>query len=129
MVIDTSALMCILLGEPEAEECSRAIAADWKRLLSAFSALEAAIVIEAKKGKEGGRELDLLLCRTGIEIVPFDGKQLEVARQAWKSYGKGHHPAGLNIGDCCAYALSKVAGEPLLFKGEDFSQTDVSCVL
>jgi ribonuclease VapC len=129
MVIDTSALMCILLGEPEAEECARAIAADWKRLLSAFNALEAAIVIEAKKGDDGGRELDLLLCRTEIESVPFDGKQLEIARQAWKSYGKGRHPAGLNIGVCCAYALSKVAGEPLLFKGEDFSQTDVLSVL
>jgi len=129
MIIDTSALMCILLGEPEAEDCARAIAADWKRLLSAFSALEAAIVIEAKKGDDGGRELDLLLCRTEIEIVPFEGKQFEVARQAWKNYGKGRHPAGLNIGDCCAYALSKVAGEPLLFKGEDFSQTDVLSVL
>ena len=129
MVIDTSALMCILLGDPEAEDCARAIAADWKRLLSAFSALEAAIVIEAKKGEEGGRELDLLLCRTGIEVVSFDGKQFEAARQAWKRYGKGRHPAGLNIGDCCAYALSIVAGEPLLFKGEDFSRTDVLSVL
>jgi len=129
MVIDTSALMCILLGESEAEEFSRAIAADWKRLLSTFSALESSIVIEAKKGVEGGRELDLLLCRTGIEIVPFEGKQFELARQAWKSYGKGRHPAGLNIGDCCAYALSKLAGEPLLFKGGDFSKTDVLSVL
>lgn len=129
MVIDTSALICILLGEPEAEEFARAIALDWKRLMSSVNALEAAIVIEAKKGEPGSRELDLLLCRSKIEIVPFDLRQYELARMAWQSFGKGRHPAELNIGDCCAYALSKAQGEPLLFKGEDFSRTDLPSVL
>ena len=129
MIIDTSALICILLGEPEAEEFAKAIACEWKRLMSSVNALEAAIVIEAKKGDPGSRELDLLLTRSKIEIVPFDRRQYELARMAWQSFGKGRHPAGLNIGDCCAYALSKAQGEPLLFKGEDFSRTDLLSVL
>jgi ribonuclease VapC len=125
MVIDTSALVSILLGEPDAERFALAIAGDPKRLVSAFTALEAGIVIEAKKGESGGRELDLLLHRAGIEIVPVTAEQFEIARSAWRNYGKGRHPAGLNIGDCCSYALAKCAGEPLLFKGDDFSRTDI----
>lgn len=126
MVIDTSALMAILLGEEEALAFGRSIAADPKRMISAFTALEAGIVIEANKGEAGGRELDLLIHRVRIEIVPSNEEQFEVARTAWRIYGKGRHPAGLNIGDCCSYALSKVSGEPLLFKGDDFSQTDIA---
>jgi ribonuclease VapC len=126
MVLDTSALMAILLGEPEARTLSEAIAGDPKRLLSAFSALETAIVIEAKRGEAGSRELDLLIHKAKIEIVPLNAEQSELARKAWRFYGKGHHAAGLNIGDCCSYALSKYSGEPLLFKGEDFSRTDVT---
>ncbi len=126
MVIDTSALIAILLGEAEAQLFAQSIAADPKRMISAFTALEAGIVIEAMKGDSGGRELDLLIHRVGIEIVPLNGEQFEVARAAWRTYGKGRHPAGLNIGDCCSYALAKVSGESLLFKGNDFSQTDIS---
>lgn len=129
MVIDSSALIAILLGEPEAEIYAKAIAGDPKRLISVFSVLEAGIVIEAKKGDSGGRELDLLIHRTNIEIVAMDPNQVDLARSAWRSFGKGRHPAGLNIGDCCSYALSKYSGEPLLFKGDDFSQTDIKCVL
>lgn len=125
MVIDTSALVAILLGEPEAEPFALAIAGDPKRLVSAFTALETGIVIEAKKGESGGRELDLLFHQARIEIVPMTVEQFEIARSAWRNYGKGRHPAGLNIGDCCSYALAKCAGEPLLFKGSDFSQTDI----
>lgn len=128
MVIDTSALMAILLGESEAEAFARAMAGDEKRLLSAFSALESAIVIEAKKGEAGGRELDLLVHRSHIEVVAMDPAQAELARIAWRTYGKGNHPAGLNIGDCCSYALSKHAGEPLLCKGDDFYRTDLAIV-
>ncbi|MBW2072184.1 MAG: type II toxin-antitoxin system VapC family toxin [Deltaproteobacteria bacterium] len=128
MIIDTSALISILLGEPEAPSLAKAIAADPRRLISAFTALEAGLVIEAKKGEAGGRELDLLLHRTGIEIVPLTEEQFEVARMAWRKYGKGNHPAALNIGDCCSYALAKWSGEPLLYKGEDFSQTDIVSV-
>ena len=125
MVIDTSALVAILLGEPEAEAFVLAIADDANRLISTFTALEKAIVIEAKKGEPGGRELDLLLQQARIQTVPMTAEQFEVARSAWRSYGKGRHPAGLNIGDCCSYALAKCADEPLLFKGTDFSFTDI----
>lgn len=128
MVVDTSALMAVLLGEPEAETFARLLADDPKILISAFNALESAIVIEAKKGEAGGRELDLLLHRARIDIIPFTADQVELARTAWRQFGKGQHPAGLNIGDCCAYALAKFSGEPLLFKGKDFSHTDIRSV-
>ena len=128
MVIDTSALVAILLGEPDAGVFAKAIAADPKRLISAFTALEASIVIEAKKGESGGRELDLLIHRAQIEIVALNADQLDLARSAWREYGKGRHPAGLNIGDCCSYALAKHAQEPLLFKGDDFARTDIPVV-
>ena len=128
MVIDTSALIAILLGEPEARTFSESIAADPKRLISVFSALETGIVIEAKKGEAGGRELDLLIHRAGIKVVEMDSGQADLARSAWRSFGKGRHPAGLNLGDCCSYALSKYYVEPLLFKGDDFSKTDVEAV-
>lgn len=85
-------------------------------------------MIEAKKGESGGRELDLLLHRSQIEIVAMDPGQAELARIAWRIFGKGRYPAGLNIGDCCSYALSKSSGEPLLFKGNDFSKTDLKTV-
>jgi ribonuclease VapC len=128
MVIDTSALLAILLGEPEAEQFSLAIARAHRKVISAFTALEASIAIEAKKGDPGGRELDLLIHQAKIEIVPLNGEQLEIARSAWRKDGKGRHFAGLNIGDCCSYALAKCAGDPLLFKGGDFSQTDIATV-
>ena len=129
MVVDTSALIAILLGEPETEPFVRALAGDPKKMISAFNALESAIVIEARKGEAGGRELDLLLHRARIEIISLNVDQVEIALTAWRKYGKGNHPAGLNIGDCCAYALAKYSGEPLLFKGEDFSQTDIRPVI
>lgn len=128
MVIDTSALLAILLGELEAEDFSRSIARDPKRLVSALSALEAAIVIHARKGPGGLRELDLLLHSAGATIVSFDADQALLARSAYEKYGKGHHPAALNLGNCCSYALSRSSGEPLLFKGNDFSRTDVVAV-
>ena len=129
MVMDSSALIAILLGEPEAEALAVAMADAPKRLLGVVTALETSIVIEAKKGEFGGRELDLLLRRTGVDIVGMDAAQWELAREAWRQFGKGRHPAGLNIGDCCSYALARHTREPLLFKGEDFPSTDVSAVL
>lgn len=128
MVVDTSALLVVLLGEPEAETFARLLADDPKIMISAFNALESAIVIEATKGEAGGRELDLLLHRARIDIIPFTADQVELALTAWRQFGKGHHPAGLNIGDCCAYALAKYSGEPLLFKGNDFNRTDIRSV-
>lgn len=125
MVIDTSAIIAILLGEPTAAALADAIAADAKRLMSAFSVLECGIVIEAKKGEAGGQALDLLMHRAHIETIALTVEQVELARAAWRKFGKGRHPAGLNIGDCCSYALAKYTGEPLLFIGDDFSQTDI----
>ncbi len=129
MVVDTSALIAILCGEPETRSFVQALADDPKKMISAFNALESAIVIEARKGEVGGRELDLLLHRARIEIISLNGDQVELALTAWRKYGKGNHPAGLNIGDCCAYALAKYTGEPLLFKGKDFNQTDIQAVI
>ncbi len=129
MVVDTSALIAILLGEPETESFVRALAGDPKRMISAFNALESGIVIEARKGEAGGRELDLFLHRARIEIIALNSDQVEIGLSTWRKYGKGNHPAGLNIGDCCAYALAKYSGEPLLFKGKDFSQTDIRSVI
>lgn len=126
MVIDTSALIAILLGEPESEALIVALASAGPRLLSSINALETAIVVEARKGPSGARELDLLIHAAGLEIVPFSGEQMEIARDAWRHFGKGRHVAGLNLGDCCAYALSRSSGEPLLFKGDDFNHTDAA---
>jgi len=128
MVIDTSAVVAILFGEPEAEPFADAIEKDPTRLISAGSALEISLVIETEFGEQGGRELDLLLLKAGIETIPFTVEQLIVARHAYRAFGKGRHPAGLNFGDCFSYALSKTSGEPLLYKGDDFAQTDVATV-
>jgi ribonuclease VapC len=127
MVIDSSAVLAILLLESEAESFAAAIGGDGTRILSAVSLLETAIVIQARKGPAGGRELDLLLHKARIEIVSFNSEQAEIARDAWLRFGKGRHPAALNMGDCCAYALARSSGESLLFKGTDFPSTDISC--
>ena len=129
MVIDTSALLAILFDEPLASEVEAAIEADPVRLLSAGSALETMIVIDARYGEPGGRELDLLIHRARLDVVPFDVEQVEAARRAHHRFGKGRHRAGLNFGDCFAYALARTSAEPLLFVGEDFSSTDVESVL
>jgi ribonuclease VapC len=129
MVIDSSAALAILLGEADEETFAEAIDADPRRIMSAVSVLETAIVVEARKGPAGGRELDLLLHRGRIDVVPFNAHQVELAGNAYRRYGKGHHPGALNFGDCCAYALAAASGEPLLFKGHDFPQTDIRSAL
>jgi ribonuclease VapC len=129
MVLDTSAVLVILLNEPEVGAISFAIEQDPVRLLSAASFLEAAMVVESRYGDAGGRELDRLIERVELDIVPVDVRQARVARQAFRHFGKGRHPAALNFGDCFSYALSQVSGEPLLFKGDDFSKTDLQRVI
>ncbi|MEE4602477.1 MAG: type II toxin-antitoxin system VapC family toxin [Desulfobacteraceae bacterium] len=119
----------LLFGEPEALFFTRSIADASRKLMSAFNALETGIVVEARKGEAGGREFDLLIHRAQIEIVAMNADQTELARAAWRKHGKGNHPASLNIGDCCAYALAKYSGEPLLFKGSDFRQTDIQAAI
>lgn len=128
MVIETSAIIAVLLNEANAVDIARAIESCSPRLLSAANFLEASIVIESRKGEAGGRELDLLIYRAAIEIVAVDQDQAEIARLAWRRFGKGRHPAGLNYGGCFAYALAKSRRLPLLFQGEDFSQTDITGV-
>lgn len=128
MIVDTSALIAILLDEPDAEMFSTAIAAATPRIISAVSALEASIVIESKKGEAGLALLDELLNLAQFEIIAFDDAQQRIARIAYRRYGKGRHPTGLNFGDCCAYALAKARNETLLFKGNDFNQTDITPV-
>ena len=126
MVIDTSAIVAILAGEAQADEIEAAIESDLRRMVGAEGVLEASIVLERRYGEAGGTELDLLIQRLQIQVVPFDMEQLEWARYAFRRYGKGRHKAGLNFGDCFSYALAKSTGEPLLFTGEDFRATDIA---
>jgi ribonuclease VapC len=125
MVINTSALVAIFLAEPERKRFLELIVDAGTRLISAANALETGIVLEARRGEAAGREFDLFVVRANLQVVPVDGEQVEIARAAWRKYGKGRHPAALNFGDCFAYALAKSSGEPLLAKGTDFALTDV----
>ena len=124
MVIDTSALAAIFFHEPERDAFRNAIIAANSRLISAATIVETGMVIEGRKGGGAGREFDLFIVRAKIEIVPVDAELADLARSAWRKYGKGRHPAGLNFGDCFSYALAKATGEPLLAKGTDFAMTD-----
>ncbi len=128
MVVDTSALIAILGMEAESARLAAAMEADANRLISAATLVEAGVVIESRYGASGGRELDLLAARASLSIEAVTTQQAEVAREAWRRYGRGRHPAGLNFGDCFSYALARVTGEPLLFKGDDFTHTDVTPV-
>jgi ribonuclease VapC len=128
MVIDSSAIIAVLLNEANAAQIAEAIDSGSQRLLSAASLLEASMVIESRKGEAAGRELDLLIYRAAIEVVAVDQDQVEIARIAWRRHGKGRHPAGLNYGDCFSYALARSRGLPLLFQGEDFSRTDIDAI-
>jgi ribonuclease VapC len=128
MVIDSSAVLAILQDEPERAAFNRAIAADQVRLLSAANYLELAIIVDRRRGEEGARDLRHYLIDAAIAIVPVTVSQAELARTAYRRFGRGYHPARLNFGDCLAYALAQETGEPLLFKGDDFSRTDVATV-
>ena len=129
MIIDTSAIVAILNDEPERRAFNEAIERSDIFLLSAASFLEASIVIENNRGYEGLRDFDLWMATAGIELAPVDADQAQIARQAFRQYGKGRHPAALNFGDCFSYALAKATGFPLLFKGEDFTKTDIQAAL
>jgi ribonuclease VapC len=128
MVIDTSAFAAIFFGEPERQKFLTALTRAGSRMVSAATMLEAGIVIEVRQGESAGREFDLFVVRANLQIVTVDAEQVDLARSAWRKYGKGRHPAALNFGDCFSYALAKSTGEPLLTKGTDFSQTDIEIV-
>ena len=125
MVIDTSALVAILQDEPERRAFNRAIEAAERLAMSAASFVEVSMIIESRFGTDGIRDLDLFIAKANIELVPVDAEQAHIARTAFRDYGKRRHRAGLNFGDCFSYALAKALDEPLLFKGRDFSSTDI----
>jgi ribonuclease VapC len=128
MVIDTSAIVAIALNEDDAPDIEARIANDPIRLISAVTVFETAMVLEARLGDAGAREFDLWLLKVGAEIIAVDADQADAARRGWRRFGRGRHAAGLNYGDCFAYALAVTRGEPLLFKGGDFAKTDVTRV-
>ncbi len=129
MVVDTSALVCILFSEAEAESHAQVLANQSNNVMSAANWLETMMVIQSRLGQAGTQELEQLLLLARIEIIAADSRTAQVAFSAWLQYGKGRHPAGLNFGDCFAYALAKLRGEPLLFKGDDFTKTDLIMAL
>ena len=128
MVIDTSALVALLEEEETASGLRSALAADDVRLISTVSVLEATCVLGARRGPGAVLEITLFFSEFHFQQVPFDNAQLSIAQKAWLLYGRGRHPAKLNFGDCASYALAQSKGEPLLFVGSDFSQTDVRAV-
>jgi len=129
MVIDFSALICILLKEPEAVSFTQAMLADKQLYLSAVTLVEVSIVAQSRAGLNGLSTLNTLITKLAPDIIPFDASQAQLAHLAWQRYGKGNHPAKLNFGDGCAYALAKHLEQPLLYKGNDFSQTDIGSAI
>lgn len=129
IVVDPSALIAILREEPDAERFATALKEAEACLLSAVGLFEASLVVIGRNSADSIGALDALMEKHGIRIVPFDAELAAFARDAFVRFGKGRHPAGLNMGDCASYALAKSLGLPLLFKGNDFSQTDVASAL
>lgn len=129
MVVDTSALVAILLREADAEVFEGALADNPVRLISAVTRVELSLVIEGRKRDAGRADIEALLRLVPIDIVAVTPQQADAAIEAFRRFGKGHHPARLNIGDCFAYALARTTGLPLLFKGADFALTDIRSVL
>jgi ribonuclease VapC len=127
MVLDTSAILAILQNEPERRKFNEAIEAAETRSLSTASFVECSLILESRYGSDGVRDLDLFIAKAQVSLVPVDEEQANLARLAFRKYGKGRHPAGLNFGDCFSYALAHAIDEPLLCKGNNFSQTDVEC--
>lgn len=125
MVIDASAIAAILFDEPERAFFNRVIERAPIRLISAATLLESTMVVESRQGEPAGRELDVFLHRAQVGTVPVDAGQVEIARQAFRRFGRPRHRAALNFGDCFAYALAASRLMPLLFKGDDFTHTDI----
>lgn len=125
MVIDTSALMAILKAEPEAARLLARLSQPAPKHLSTATLLETRIVLERQLGQPGHDALDLLLAKAAITTIPLDTAHVHWALAGWRRYGKGRHPAALNLGDCISYGLAKALDAPLLFTGDDFAATDV----
>jgi ribonuclease VapC len=130
VIIDSSAIVAILGDEPEAADCVAAITRATVRRISAASFVEAAIVLDRRRDPVVSRRFDALVQSAGLVIEPVTEAQAHLAREAYRDFGRGSgHPARLNFGDCFAYALARSTGEPLLYKGDDFSHTDVRSAL
>ena len=129
MVIDSSALISVIRAEPGSHLLLSEMRATFSRLVAAPTAVEASVVMLARFGEAGLADLYDFMTQTSMEVVPFADEHMRLAVDAFRRFGRGRHPAALNFGDCFSYALSKATGEPLLFKGEDFSRTDVRKVL
>ncbi len=130
MIIDASAIIAILRDEPEARSCAKAIASARSRRVSAVNYVEAAVVIDGSRDPVASRRFEDLFRAAQVVIEAVTEAQARIAREAYRDFGKGSgHPAGLNFGDCFAYALAKVTGEPILFKGDDFTHTDLTPAL
>ena len=125
MVVDTSALIAVLNSEAEWRRIEEAMLSAPRLAVSAATLVEASIVADSKRQPDGMADLDLLVSELRIDIVPVTPSHAELARTAYRQFGKGRHPAGLKFGDCFSYALARALGEPLLFVGADFSKTDV----
>ena len=128
MIVDTSAVLAVLFRESDAERYERAMVEAPRCRMSAASFLEVAMVLESRGGAAAGHELDVFIREAAIELEPVTPDHAQAARLAWRRFGKGNHPAGLNFSDCFAYALAEATKEPLLFKGQDFALTDVETV-
>lgn len=126
MIVDSSAVLAIAFQEPEAERFATAIAEAPERAITAVNWLEVMMVVESRHGEESADDILLILEQLGVQTLPFDAEQASEARAAWRRFGKGRHSAGLNLGDCAAYAASVVTGRPLLFKSDDFPRTGVT---
>jgi ribonuclease VapC len=130
MIVDASAVIAILRDEPEAQACARAIAAARIRRISAVSFVEAAVVVDAGRNPVASRKFDDLIREARLIVEAVSESQARIAREAYRDFGKGSgHSAGLNFGDCFSYALAKAMDEPILFKGDDFSHTDLAPAL
>jgi ribonuclease VapC len=127
IALDTSALAAVVFGESDADQIARVMLANvGDCLLSSVTLVEASIVTEARQGPAAAQDLRILLEQLGAEVVPVDADVASVAVSAWRRFGKGRHPAALNLGDCFSYALATTSGAALLYKGDDFTQTDVT---
>jgi len=129
VIVDSSIFIAVLRGEAGCEAYEALLVGPRPVVTSAATLVEAAIVAEGKGGERAGANLDALIRDAEIDVIPFTAEHAALARDAWRRYGKGRHPAGLNLGDCFSYALAKSRNEPLLFKGEDFARTDVKAAI
>lgn len=128
MILDSSAVVSVLLGEPSAEALLDVMSTADELVIGAPTLVETSIVLEARRDRDAVDDLQALLADLEVSVVPFDEQMSLLAAQAWRRFGKGRHPAGLSLGDCYSYACAKVLRQPLLFIGDDFPQTDIDAV-